>query len=1038
MSFRKLNDIVGWLVCIIATTVYVLTVEETASFWDCGEFIAVSYKLMVPHPPGAPFFLLMGRMFSFLAMGDVERVAFWINMISVLSSSFTILFLYWSIVLLGKKLIPASENHGEYSLGQQITLIGAGVVGALAYTFSDSFWFSAVEAEVYGMSSFFTAFVVWAMLKWETIDDSVLANKWLVLIAYMMGLSIGVHLLNLVTIPALGLIYYYKKYPKITLWGLIGTMAISGGIIILIMYFVIPGLPTIAGKFEVFFVNGIGLPFGTGALFFAVLFLGALVYGIIYSIKKQNEILNTALLGFAFVLIGYASYGLVLIRSNYNPPIDENNPEDVMSFVSYLKREQYGDRPLLYGRTFASERLEVVQKEPLYRKGKDKYEIYDYKTEAIYSHEMLLPRMHSQGEDHPQLYREWANIPESRKRPNFIDNLTYLFRYQLGHMYFRYFLWNFAGRDGDDKEAGWLTPFDPSNDKIPEAARSKARDNFYMLPLVLGLLGLFFQLSKDEKNFAVVMMLFFLTGIALVLYMNSPPVEPRERDYIYVGSFYAFTMWIGFGVIAISEWLKKLINSNTIRPAVATMLCMVVPTIMGVKGWDNHNRSNRFHSIDQARNTLASCAPNAVLFTGGDNDTFPLWYVQDVEGFRTDVRVVVLSYLSTDWYINQLKRQMYESEPLPISLEYDQYKSGTNDYVPYLDRQEYKQLASGIDLKTYIKWVKEANPNIMVELQGGGSTASLPSKNFVLNVDSAAVAQMNVVPENKKSRIVRQMRFGLRQGSNALFKSDLMILDMLATSDWKRPLYFNNTSANTTAIELRNYLQMEGLAYRIVPYRTDGGDLGEVDTGIMYENIKKFQFRGFEDPNVYHDEEYKKFGANERNAFYRLAYQFYIEKKEDKAKEVLEWSLAQIPDKSIPYDYYIPRYVELFHLLGEDKRAQDLADTLGRRSMEVLEYLAKNRISNFGNSSLKDRSLLILNQLSVLYGRLVQRQEGRVERLEAEKASLEKGNVGQSDFDEKELQNARERLKLYEDLYKKYNDSFEKLYQQIIESERRR
>jgi hypothetical protein len=381
---------------------------------------------------------------------------------------------------------------------------------------------------------------------------------------------------------------------------------------------------------------------------------------------------------------------------------------------------------------------------------------------------------------------------------------------------------------------------------------------------------------------------------------------------------------------------------------------------------------------------------------------------------------------------------MYESEPLPISLEYDQYKSGTNDYVPYLDRQEYKQLASGIDLKTYIKWVKEANPNIMVELQGGGSTASLPSKNFVLNVDSAAVAQMNVVPENKKSRIVRQMRFGLRQGSNALFKSDLMILDMLATSDWKRPLYFNNTSANTTAIELRNYLQMEGLAYRIVPYRTDGGDLGEVDTGIMYENIKKFQFRGFEDPNVYHDEEYKKFGANERNAFYRLAYQFYIEKKEDKAKEVLEWSLAQIPDKSIPYDYYIPRYVELFHLLGEDKRAQDLADTLGRRSMEVLEYLAKNRISNFGNSSLKDRSLLILNQLSVLYGRLVQRQEGRVERLEAEKASLEKGNVGQSDFDEKELQNARERLKLYEDLYKKYNDSFEKLYQQIIESERRR
>ncbi|MCU0389909.1 MAG: DUF2723 domain-containing protein [Thermoflexibacter sp.] len=1038
MSFKKLNDIVGWIVFVIATTVYVMTVEETASFWDCGEFIAVSYKLMVPHPPGAPFFLLIGRMFSFLAMGDVEKVAYWVNMISVLSSSFSILFLYWSIVLLGKKLINRPKEGESYTLGEQITLIGAGLVGSLAYTFSDSFWFSAVEAEVYGMSSFFTAFVVWAMLKWETIDDRVLANKWLILIAYMMGLSIGVHLLNLVTIPALGLVYYYKRYPQITHWGLISTMVVSGAIIILIMYLVIPGLPSIAGKFEIFFVNGIGLPFGSGALFFAILFLGAVVYGIIYSIKKQNEVMNTALLGFAFVLIGYASYGLVLIRSNHNPPIDENNPEDVMSFVSYLKREQYGDRPLLYGRSFASERIDVVQTEPMYRKGKDKYEIYDYKTEATYEDEMLLPRMYSQGEDHPELYRDWARIPENRKKPNFIDNVTYLFRYQLGHMYFRYFLWNFAGRDGDDKEAGWLLPNDPSNDEIPEAARNKARDNFYMLPLILGLLGLFFQLSRDEKNFAMVMMLFFLTGIALVLYMNSPPVEPRERDYIYVGSFYAFAMWIGFGVIGLSEWFKSIIKNNVLRPSIATALCMVVPIMMGAKGWDNHNRSNRFHSIDQARNTLASCAPNAVLFTGGDNDTFPLWYVQDVEGYRTDVRVVVLSYLSTDWYIEQLKRKMYNSEPLPISLEYDQFKSGANDYIPYLDRPEYKQLASGIDLKTYMKWVKESNPNIMVELQGGGSTASLPSKNFVLGVDSAKVAQMNILPENKKSRIVRQMRFSLRQGAGALYKSDLMILDMLASCDWKRPLYFNNTSANTTNIELRNYLQMEGLAYRIVPYKTDNGDLGEVEADIMYENIKKFQFRGFDDPNAYHDEEYKKFGANERNAFYRLAYQFFAEGKNDKAKEVLEWSLKQIPDKSIPYDYYIPRYVELFHQLGEHKRAENLADTLGKRSMDALAYLAKNKISNFSSSSIKDRSLLILNQLSVLYGRAVQREEGRIEKFEVLKKGLEGGQISQGDFDEKDLENAKERLKLYQNQYKKFNDAFEKLYEEIIQSEQRR
>lgn len=1035
MSFKKLNDIVGWIICIIATTVYVLTVEETASFWDCGEFIAVSYKLMVPHPPGAPFFLLMGRMFSFLALGDVTQVAFWINMISVLSSSFSILFLYWSIVLLGKKLMVTPENKGEnFVFGQQLTLIGAGVVGSLAYTFSDSFWFSAVEAEVYGMSSFFTAFVVWAMLKWETIENPVLANKWLILIAYMMGLSIGVHLLNLVTIPALGLIYYYKNYQKITLWGLVSAMAISGGLIILVMVFVIPGLPSIAGKFEIFFVNGIGLPFGAGALLFASLFVGAVVYGIIYSIKKQNEILNTVLVGFAFILIGYASYGLVLIRSNANTPIDENNPEDVMSFVSYLKREQYGDRPLLYGRTFASEREDVVQTDPMYRKGKDKYEIYDYKQEATYTNEMLLPRMHSQGDDHPQLYREWANIPEGKK-PNFIDNITYLFKYQLGHMYFRYFLWNFAGRDGDDKEAGWLLPWSPSD--IPDSAKSKAHDNFYMLPLMLGLAGLFFQLSRDEKNFAVVLMLFFLTGMALVLYMNSPPVEPRERDYIYVGSFYAFAMWIGFGVIGISEWTRKFIQNNTLRPIAATALCMIVPILMGAKGWDNHNRSNRYHSIDQAKNTLMSCAPNAVLFTGGDNDTFPLWYVQDVEGFRTDVRVVVLSYLSTDWYIEQLKRKVYESEPLPISLEYDQFKSGKNDYVPFYQRDENKQLESGIDLKTYMKWVKEENPNIIVQLEGGGSTASLPSKTFVLNVDSAKVAAMNnTIPENKKSRIVRQMRFSLRQGTNALFKSDLMILDMLATSDWKRPIYFNNTSANTTAIELRGYLQMEGMAYRVVPYKTEGGDLGEVDTSIMYENLKKFQFRGFDDPNAYHDEEYRKFGANERNTFYRLAYQFFLDKNNEKAKEVLNLSLKEIPDKSIPYDYYIPRYVELFHQLGEHKQAQALADTIGKRAIEGLEYINRNKVNNFSNSSLKDRSLLVLNQLSVLYGRAVQREEGRIEKFNELKANLQ-GQVSQGDFEEKDLQNAKDRLKLYEAQYKKFNDAFEKLYEEILSGEKR-
>ena len=974
-NFKIINNSIGWAVFGIATVVYWITMEDTASFWDCGEFIAVSYKLMVPHPPGAPFFLLMGRMFSFFALGDVENVSYAINLISVFSSGFTILFLFWTIVLLAMKFVKAEE--GEYGAGQIVSLMSAGVIGSLAYTFSDSFWFSAVEAEVYAMSSFFTAFVFWAILKWEYIEDESMSNKWIILITYMMGLSIGVHLLNLVTIPALGLIYYFKKYPKVSKQGLLATLAVSGGIILIVMYAIIPGIPSIAGSFEVVFVNSFGLPFGSGIIFFGILFIGALVYGIMYSQKHGKIILNTVLLGFTFILIGYASYGLVVVRSNFDPPIDENNPENVVSFVSYLKREQYGNRPLIYGNVFTADRTGVERGEGIYRKRGDKYEVFDYKTTAKYNDNMILPRIYSQQPGHPELYREWIGLNEGEK-PTFRDNISYMMRYQFGHMYFRYFLWNFAGRESDDKEATWLTPFD-TDENLPESiANNKGRSNFYMLPLILGLLGAFFHLKKDTPTFWTVMLLFFLTGLGLVLYLNSPPTEPRERDYIYVGSFYAFCIWIGFGALAIGEALEKVLKNKVTASVIAGAICLAVPGVMAANGWDNHDRSNRYHSVDQAKNTLSSCAPNAILFTGGDNDTFPLWYVQDVEGFRTDVRVIVLSYFSTDWYINQMRRKVYESEPIPMTITTENYLQGKNDYVPLVESTERP-----LNAKTYIKLVNEDNPQILVPLQGGDYTAKLPSKSFYLDIDKSKVLQMdNFVPKAKKERVQERMIWQLRPGASHVFKNELALLDLIVSNEWERPIYFNNTSANTLNMDLRDYLQLEGLAFRLMPIKSENtSDVGEVNTEVMLKNIEKFAFRGLDDPDAYHDEEYRKFGSNTRNSFYRLAEALFLEGKAEEAEKVLDNALKNIPDYSIPYTFFTARYAELYHKMGKHEKANGIVEILSRRATQNIEYMIE---TGYQNNDLRQTSLITMQQMMLIYRRLERVASVRIDRFENE------------------------------------------------------
>ncbi len=936
LNFQKTNNLVGWFVFAIALVTYWLTMEETASYWDCGEFISVSYKLEVPHPPGAPLFLLIGRLFSFLSFGDVTKVAYWINFSSVLASAFTSLFLFWSIVLLGKKLMKVKFEELEGS--NSWILFGAGLVGSLAYTFCDSAWFSAVEAEVYAMSSFFTAIVVWAMLKWDVIEDESTANRWLLFIFYMMGLSIGIHLLNLVTIPALALIYYFKKY-KPTPWGVLAAMIVSLVIIFFINDIIIPGLPSIAASFEVFFVNSLHLPFGSGAIVFSFILLSALVWGIMYTQKNQKVIFNTFLNATAFILIGYASYALVVIRSSYNPPIDENDPSDVMSYVSYLKREQYGSRPLLYGPYFSSQAIDQKEGSPNYRKGKDRYEIRDHKYEVIYepNSQTILPRLYSTDPDHIRIYRETLGLREGEK-PTFSDNIKFMVQHQIGWMYVRYFFFNFAGRESDIQNADWMGPTQWF-EKLPTAlAENKGRNNFFMIPFLLGLIGMFYQSVNNTRNFVVVTLLFILMGVALVIYLNSPPTEPRERDYIYAGSYYAFCFWIGFAVIAMADVFKKFFSNARTAAIVATLIGLSAPALMAKDGWDDHNRANRYFSVDSAINYLQSCAQNAILFTGGDNDTFPVWYAQEVEGVRTDMRVIVLSYYNTDWYIDQSTRKAYTSEPFPYTLTSENYKqSGLNDYLPYYAKSGIKQM----DLKKFLELVKTANKGLLHPLYGGERNM-LPSKEIILQVDVDKVRRLNIVPKELDSLIVPQMI--LRVKGNGLEKKDLAFLDVLATADWNRPLYVNQTSLSQFNIDLSRYVVMEGNAYRILPVLNPRpfNQLELVNTEVSVENmLTKFQFRNLDDTNVYYNQDYRNFVLNHRSSFNSLAEFLILQGNTAKAREVLLASLTKMPDIGVRYDYTTAQSVALLFEVGENEKAIEIATVMSQRADELADYYTR-------------------------------------------------------------------------------------------------
>jgi hypothetical protein len=959
-NYKKINVIAGWIIFAISATVYILTIEPTASFWDCGEFIATSLKLQVGHPPGAPLFMIMGRLFTMLAGGHTEAIPVMVNVMSALASGLTILFLFWTITHLAKKLVVKGE---EITSGNIIAIISAGVVGALAYTFSDSFWFSAVEGEVYASSSFFTAIVFWAILKWENVANEKYANRWLILIAYLMGLSIGVHLLNLLTIPAIVLVYYFKKY-KPTTKGTILALLVSVVILGTLMYVIIPGVFVVASWFELMFVNGFGLGYSSGLIVYSILLLGIIVLSLYYTLKKGKVLANTILLGVTVILIGYSSYGMIVIRANANTPLNENDPSNIFSLLSYLNREQYGDRPLLYGPVYNAPIKDSHDGKPNYIEKDGKYVVSSYKPEYEYDERFMIPfpRMYSREGSHINAYKDWGSVkgnpititnekgePERVMMPTFGENLIFFFRYQVGFMYWRYFMWNFSGRQNDIQGSGsplkgnWITGIPivdnilvgPQDNMSPTLKNNWSRNKYYMLPFLLGMIGLFFQLNRHKKDFVVVMLLFIMTGLAIVIYLNQTPYQPRERDYAYAGSFYAFAIWIGLGVLAIIDALPKAL-SYKYRAATAGVLCLLgVPVIMGSENWDDHDRSGRFTARDFAYNYLNSCDKDAIIFTNGDNDTFPLWYAQEVENIRTDVRVVNLSYLGADWYISQMQRKVYESDPLPFSLTKDKYVTGNRDMLYVIDRVK----GQFVSLTQAMDFVASDDPQTK-SIEGYNQRIEhFPAKNLIVPVDTALVLANGTVSKNDASKIEKEIRFSVSK--NYLYKNDMMVLDLLAHNNWKRPVYFAITVSDENYLNLQEYFRLDGLAYRIVPIKTKrpDGQPGGVDTHILYNNlINKFKWGGVPDPKVYLDENNLRMLSNFRNNFSRLAEALINEGKRDSAVKVLDRCMEIMPENRVPFNYFIVPIIEQYYRAAQIDKANKLVNSYFNTQLADLKY----------------------------------------------------------------------------------------------------
>jgi hypothetical protein len=1016
-KFRRLNDLLGWITFAIASVVYLLTIEPTASWWDCGEYISTAFKLQVGHPPGAPLFQLIGRFFSLFAFGDVTQVAKMVNIMSAFSSSFTILFLFWTITMLGLKFV----NEKEMTVGQGIAILGSGLVGALAYTFSDSFWFSAVEGEVYAMSSFFTAIVFWAILKWERVHDQPHSLRWILLIAFLVGLSIGVHLLNLLTIPAIALVIYFRKYQSN--WkGIMYTLIISFFVLAFIMWWLIPWTVALAGKYEIAFVNDLGLPFNTGTIFYFILLIGSLAWGVRFTYREKHTItdyilggamllllsifswisflaflaiigaylwykqgsrsstnrnqlrslVNTGLLSIAFMLIGYSSFFMLVIRANANTPINENDPSDAVSLLAYLNREQYGSWPIFYGQYYNApldQQKPYKDGSPIYVKDHKtgKYKITDDRMNSIPNYDKrfmtLFPRMWSnQKPSHVSSYKNWGKIKgipiavtdeegksQTLIKPTFGENLRFFFSYQIGHMYMRYFMWNFAGRQNDIEGHGgirygnWISgiPFidnprlgDQSN--LPPSMDNWARNRFYLLPLILGLLGMYFHFKKHSNGALLVLLLFFMTGIAIVIYLNITPQQPRERDYAFAGSFYPFAMWIGLGVMAIWDALKK-VNEKVIAVAVTLVCLLLVPGIMAKEGWDDHSRANKYACRDFAADYLNSCAPNAILITNGDNDTFPLWYAQEVEGVRPDVRVVNFMLASGDWYVHQLKRKIYDSDLLPMTLRYDQYDKGVNEIVAYTGSYNER-----IELQDMIDYIASDDPGTKYQ-SGNRSISIFPTKKVRITVDTTSLVKNGIVPKELAGSIVPAIEWDIK--SNYLYKNDLMLLDFLAKNNFKRPIYFASPSSISDAVNVDKYCFQEGFVYRFLPVMNDSADyvpgLGSVNSEASYDILlHKCKWGNLADPKVYVDRESYRNTMIPKQNFARLARKLSQEGKYDKAIQVCDYVQKIFPDEKIHFDFYMIQFVESYYMAGAFDKGNKLAEKLVNIYEQNASYIA--------------------------------------------------------------------------------------------------
>lgn len=993
-SYKKINDIVGWSVFAIALLVYTLTMEKSASFWDCGEFIAGAYKLQVVHPPGAPFFNVIGRFFTLFAFGNLEMVPVMINFLSSLSTAFVSLFCFWSTTAVARKFMLKEES--DYETTNIFAIMGAGVVAGLASTFSDSLWFSAGEGEVYALSMFFMTFVVWAALKWDA-DDSPGADRWLILIAFAIGVSTGVHLLSLLVIPFVSLIVYFKRFRQTPI-GFVLAFGVSFIFVGFVMKGVIAGIPSIFSKADLFFVNSLGMSFNTGVVLASIVMIAALAALHFYAIKKENPLLQNIFFGLTVLLVGYTMFLLVPIRSNANTPINMNRPTDPFAMLSYLNREQYGERPLLRGPAYNVDQYDIKRDErgqvvkvglrTKYGRGEDKYddlgEKYDYTFEN--EHMMFFPRL-GVWNDPAKLepYRVWLNPDHQiydRENKKYIstfpagqakaaeqyasqmnaenttrfgqqrytvkdklswgDNIRYFLQFQVGYMYMRYFMWNFSGRQNDiqgrydNSEGGWITginfidnnttmwgnPSWSQSNLSPIRKNNKARNVFYGLPFLLGLIGIFYLYKAHWQMGLALTVMFLTTGLFFIVFANQPPIEPRERDYALVGSFFTYSMFIGLALLAIFNTLKNKVGKN---PALigALVITIIAPILMGAGGWDDHNRSGRSTTIDFATNYLESCAPNAIIFTQGDNDTYPLWYAQEVEGVRTDVRIVNLSLLGVDWYINQLRYKMNDADPIKLTFTPDQIRASNRDYVRYVNNPKLDQ-SKYYNAKSIMEFIAKDDPQIKQQID---DSYYLPTRKLSFPVSKQAISEMDMVEKSMLDKVVEAMQLDINKGG--LMKNDLLTIDIIANNINERPIYFAVSVSPSAYLGFQKYFVQEGLTYRVVPVENKTGSPNQspVRTEMMYDNMmNKFGWGMIgENPNIYLDENILRMTLNLVSNFSKLASQLAEEGDCARAVEVIEKCLASLPPDRVHYNFFHADLPKILLQCGEEERAKQIA-----------------------------------------------------------------------------------------------------------------